>query len=87
MHAGIPYPQDQALPLPLGPGTPLGPDPPRLGTPQDQNSKDQAPPQDQAPPNQAPPRPDPTCAVHAGRYGQQAGGMHPTGMQSSVYFI
>ena len=21
------------------------------------------------------------CAVHAGRYGQQAGGMHPTGMQ------
>ena len=30
------------------------------------------PPRDQAPP----------CAVHAGRYGQQAGGMHPTGMQS-----
>ena len=27
--------------------------------------------------DQAPPR-----AVHAGRYGQQAGGMHPTGMQS-----
>ena len=24
---------------------------------------------------------DPHCAVHAGRYGQQAGGMHPTGMQ------
>ena len=24
----------------------------------------------------------PPCAVHAGRYGQQAGGMHPTGMQS-----
>ena len=24
----------------------------------------------------------PLCAVHAGRYGQQAGGMHPTGMQS-----
>ena len=23
----------------------------------------------------------PPCAVHAGRYGQQAGGMHPTGMQ------
>ena len=34
------------------------------------------------PPEQAPP-----CAVHAGRYGQQAGGMHPTGMQSCfVYF-
>ena len=25
---------------------------------------------------------DPPCEVHAGRYGQQAGGMHPTGMQS-----
>ena len=24
----------------------------------------------------------PTCAVYAGRYGQQVGGMHPTGMQS-----
>ena len=24
---------------------------------------------------------DPPCTVHAGRYGQQAGGMHPTGMQ------
>ena len=24
---------------------------------------------------------DPLCAIHAGRYGQQAGGMHPTGMQ------
>ena len=24
----------------------------------------------------------PPCAVHAGRYGQQAGGTHPTGMQS-----
>ena len=31
-----------------------------------------------------PPRPGipPPHAVHAGRYGQQAGGMHPTGMQS-----
>ena len=26
-------------------------------------------------------------AVHAGRYGQQAGGMHPTGMQSCVYLL
>ena len=31
----------------------------------------QVTPLDQAPP----------CAVHAGRYGQQAGGTHPTGMQ------
>ena len=27
----------------------------------------------------------PLCAVHAGRYGQQAGGMHPTGMQSCLF--
>ena len=29
----------------------------------------------------------PPCAVHAGRYGQQAGGMHPTGMQSCLVII
>ena len=28
----------------------------------------------------------PPCAVHAGRYGQQAGDMHPTGMQSCSVF-
>ena len=27
----------------------------------------------------------PPCAVHAGRYSQQAGGMHPTGMQSCYH--
>ena len=27
------------------------------------------------------------CAVHAGRYGQQAGGMHPTGMQSFLPYL
>ena len=26
-------------------------------------------------------------AVHAGRYGQRAGGMHPTGMQSCLYHL
>ena len=36
-------------------------------------------PQEQTfPPDQTPP----PGTVHAGRYGQQAGGMHPTGMQS-----
>ena len=35
------------------------------------------PPRDQAPP----------CTVHAGRFGQQAGGMHPTGMQSCFHMI
>ena len=37
------------------------------------------------PPDQALPEAGtPLGAVHAGRYGQQAGGMHPTGMQSYV---
>ena len=47
------------------------------------------PPRSRHPPEQTPPwsrhTPPPgssPCAVHAGRYGQQAGGMHPTGMQS-----
>ena len=39
--------------------------------------------------DQAPPPPPST--VHAGRYGQQAGGTHPTGMQScysmNLFFI
>ena len=42
----------------------------------------QTPPLEQAPPVSR----HPSCAVHAGRYGQQAGGMHPTGMQSSCIF-
>ena len=42
--------------------------PPRADTPE------QTSPQDQAPPS----------TVHAGRYGQQAGGTHPTGMQSCL---
>ena len=32
-----------------------------------------------------PPTRRPPCPVHAGRYGQQAGGMHPTGMQFLYY--
>ena len=27
----------------------------------------------------------PPCAVHAGRYGQQAGGTHPTGMHTCIF--
>ena len=64
--------------------------PPGADTPlRADTSPDQAPPDHQAPPlDQAPPAADPPldqappCAVHAGRYGQQTGGMHPTGMQS-----
>ena len=39
---------------------------------------DQAPPRDQTLP--------PPPAEHTGRYGQRAGGMHPTGMQSYISF-
>ena len=38
------------------------------------------PPRSRPPWEQTPPPP-----VHAGRYGQQAGGMHPTGMQSCYW--
>ena len=35
------------------------------------------------PQKQTPPEADtPSCAVHAGRYSQQAGGTHPTGMHT-----
>ena len=55
-------------------------------------------PKEKTPPEQTPPPPradtppqsrhprradTPPCAVHAGRYGQQAGGTHPTGMHTS----
>ena len=52
-------------------------------------------PRDQAPPHQGPGTPPdqvptpqtrhPPCAVHVRRYGQQAGGTHPAGMQSCFY--
>ena len=39
-------------------------------------------PRGQSSPGADPPGPDTPQTVHAGRYGQQAGGTHPTGMQS-----
>ena len=64
----------------MGPGTPPTRHPPP--------AQDQAPAPDQAPPEQTPPRDQaPTCAVHTGRYGQQAGGMHPTGLQSCLEYL
>ena len=65
---------------PLGADTPPGADPPGTSDP----------PGSRHPPGSDPPlgpgtpqdQTPPCCAVHAGRYGQQAGGMHPTGMQS-----
>ena len=69
MHAGIPPPQKQT---PLEADIPREVDPPKADTPMEAD-----------PPKQTPPKSRPLpCAVHAGRYGQQAGGMHPTGMQS-----
>ena len=41
------------------------------------------PPSRYTPPGQV----HPPGAVHAGRYGQQAGGTHPTGMHSSLFFF
>ena len=54
--------------------------PPRAGTP-----PEKAPPQEQTPPRaDTPPEQAPSRAEHAGRYGQCAGGTHPTGMQSCL---
>ena len=65
-------PQDQ---VPSGPGTP-----PMPGT--------RYTPHDQVHPPPLGPGTSPPGAVHAGRYGQQAGGTHPTGMHSClIYFL
>ena len=45
--------------------------------------RDHSPPLTRHPPG--PDTPPPPRAEHTGRYGQQAGGMHPTGMQSCFY--
>ena len=62
--------------------------PPRPGTPPRAVPLDQAPPPPRAVPlDQAPPSMHtPPGAVHAGRYGQRAGGMHPTGMQPCGHY-
>ena len=79
LHAGIHPP-----PPSLGPeaGTPLGTDPLPSGSRHPQ-------------PGPAPPRrrsrpltgADTPSTVHAGRYGQHAGGMDPTRMQSCWYYV
>ena len=72
-----------AVPGGLHQAHPPGADPP---------TRDQAPPGSRPPPGAATPlgvdtpppqsgSKHPPCTVHAGRYGQQVGGMHPTGMQ------
>ena len=62
---------------PLGPGTP----PPRPGTPPRTRY---TPPRTRYPLGPATPPPG---AKHAGRYGQRAGGTHPTGMQSCFIVV
>ena len=58
---------------PPGPGTPLGAHTPNWY---------QAPPRSDTPTGTR--QPPPPGAVHAGRYGQQAGGIHSTGMHSCL---
>ena len=76
-------PPDQT---PLGADTPLEQTPPRADTPLNQTLPwEQTPPGADTPPGPEPPRtryPPASPSEHAGRYGQHAGGTHPTGMQS-----
>ena len=53
--------------------------PPRSRPPLEQTSPGADTPQEQTPLEQTPPR-----TVHAGRYGQQAGGTRPTGMHTCL---
>ena len=59
---------------PPGPGTP-----PEQTLPREQTPLSRTPGTRYTPPEQTPPG-----AEHAGRYGQRAGGTHPTGMQSCL---
>ena len=82
MHAGIHTPsQEQTLQEQTLPGSrpPLRADPSEADTPQEQTP----------PPNPPPPpgADTPLGAVHAGRYGQQAGGTHPTGVYTSLNLL
>ena len=58
---------------------------------QRQTTPEQASPWEQTPPprdqRQTPPKDQTPPAVHAGRYGQQAGGTHPTGMHTCLNAI
>ena len=62
---------------------PQGADPLGADTPQEQTlpGADTPPPRADTPGSRHPP-----ATVHAGRYGQQAGGTHPTGMQSCLFW-
>ena len=72
---------------PQGADTPPGADPPEPTTPpQSRHPPEQTPPRSRPPTRGVdPPRSRHPLAEHAGRYGQRAGGTHPTGMQSCYY--
>ena len=87
MHAGIPFPPWEEAPPGRRPSAPLCPPPPageplweetcreEADVPQEEAHIplwEETPSQEEAPP----------LAEYAGRYGQRAGGTHPTGMQS-----
>ena len=88
------HPPEQTPP---GVDTPQSRHPPRADTLQEQTPLGADPPQEQtcppsrsrhAPPEQTPPpRSRHPPGKHAGRYGQCAGGTHPTGMQSCFYLL
>ena len=95
VHAGIP-PQGADSPKSRHPPPSRHPPrsrPPPVGIPQSRHPQDQAPPLEQTPmgSRQPPPGPGtpweqtPPGAEHARRYGQRAGGTHPTGMQSCLF--
>ena len=79
VHTGIPPPWEQTPSPP-----PRGADPPGADIPGSRHPLGGADtPREQTPP----PGADPPSAQHAGRYGQCAGGTHPTGMQSCDNYV
>ena len=77
--------QKQTSPRSTSPGS----RPPQRQTPPgSRHPQKQTPPRSRHPPGSRPPWKvdNPRCTKHAGRYGQRAGGSHPTGMQSCIIF-
>ena len=93
---GSRHPPVADTPHPPGPGTPQEQTPPRADTPTSHHPPTPHPGSRHPPgPGTAPQGPGtppweqtpPPRAQHAGRYGQRAGGRHPTGMQSCLFFL
>ena len=80
LHAGIHTSRGIRGRQPPAADTPLGADPPAADIPFEQIPQEQTSPLKQTPRSRHPLR-----TVHAGRYGQQAGGTHPTGMHTCFH--